>query len=129
MHPGPRLSSSSNVGSHLSPTRPSLRPFYNPQHGISKRKYQPIARFSSECPFSSRLHHILSTSPYHTISGLRRPTRQTIRHTYRKIVRNFNNQDQTITISDPNTGRRVTVPTLNRNTKSKHCTHQKEEDF
>ena len=45
------------------------------------------------------------------------------------IVRNFNNQDQTITISDPNTGRRVTVPTLNRNTKSKHCTHQKEEDF
>src|SRR5271168_3544740 len=84
MHPGPRLSSSSNVGSHLSPTRPSLRPFYNPQHGISKRKYQPIARFSSECPFSSRLHHILSTSPYHTISGLRRPTRHTIRHTYRK---------------------------------------------
>src|SRR5580692_765835 len=45
------------------------------------------------------------------------------------IVRNFNNQDQTITISDPNTGRGVTVPTLNRNTKSKHCTHQKEEDF
>src|ERR1700678_3972790 len=45
------------------------------------------------------------------------------------VVRNFNNQDQTITISDPNTGRRVTVPTLNRNTKSKHCTHQKEEDF
>jgi hypothetical protein len=46
------------------------------------------------------------------------------------IVRNFNNQDQTITISDPNSGRRVTVPTLNRTLKSKHCTHrQKEEDF
>src|ERR1700678_3163841 len=46
------------------------------------------------------------------------------------IVRNFNNQDQTITISDPNTGRRATVPTLNRTLKNKHNTRsQKEEDF
>jgi hypothetical protein len=44
------------------------------------------------------------------------------------VVRNFANQDQTITISDPNSGRRATVPTLNRTIK--HCPHtQKEEDF
>ena len=46
------------------------------------------------------------------------------------IVRNFANQDQTITISDPNTGRRITVPTLNRTLKKSVCPHQpKEEDF
>jgi hypothetical protein len=44
------------------------------------------------------------------------------------VVRNFANQDQTITISDPNSGRRVTVPTLNRTIQ--HCHHTPEEkDF
>ena len=40
------------------------------------------------------------------------------------IVRNFANEDQTITISDPNTGQRVTVPTINRSQK-----YRQREDF
>jgi len=49
------------------------------------------------------------------------------------IVRNFANQDQTITIRDPNTGRRSTVPTLARTQKGHVCPHQHDkrnrEDF
>jgi Aspartyl protease len=39
------------------------------------------------------------------------------------VVRNFANEDQTITIQDPNTGRRVTVPTFTRTRKEPKCTH------
>jgi hypothetical protein len=39
------------------------------------------------------------------------------------VVRNFANEDQTITIQDPNTGRRVTVPTVPRTRKVPKCTH------
>jgi hypothetical protein len=39
------------------------------------------------------------------------------------VVRNFSNEDQTITIQDPNTGRRVTVPTFPRTRKVPKCTH------
>ena len=39
------------------------------------------------------------------------------------VVRNFSNEDQTITIQDPNTGRRVTVPTLPRTCKVPKCMH------
>jgi hypothetical protein len=39
------------------------------------------------------------------------------------IVRNFANEDQTITINDPNTGQRATVPTLPRGTSRPH-THR-----
>ena len=35
------------------------------------------------------------------------------------IVRNFANEDQTITINDPNTGKRVTIPTLPRSSGRK----------
>ena len=46
------------------------------------------------------------------------------------VVRNFVNQDQTITITDPNTGRIATVPTLTRTLKHQHHSHnQKERDF
>ena len=46
------------------------------------------------------------------------------------IVRNFANEDQTITIRDPNSGRHVTVPTLPR-TKNHQgaCPHYKQKDF
>jgi len=39
------------------------------------------------------------------------------------VVRNFANEDQTITIQDPNTGRRVTVPTFARTLKEPKCMH------
>jgi hypothetical protein len=39
------------------------------------------------------------------------------------VVRNFANEDQTITIQDPNTGRRVTVPTVPRTRKVPKCMH------
>ena len=40
------------------------------------------------------------------------------------IVRNYSNQDQTITITDPNSGRQATVPTF-----AKGANNQDEEDF
>jgi hypothetical protein len=39
------------------------------------------------------------------------------------VIRNFANEDQTITIQDPNSGRRVTVPTMPRTRKAQRCTH------
>jgi hypothetical protein len=45
------------------------------------------------------------------------------------VVRNFANEDQTITIHDPNTGRRVTVPTLPRGKKNRQSSHKEEQDF
>ena len=42
------------------------------------------------------------------------------------VVRNFSNEDQTITICDPNTGQRITVPTLPRNIR---CHHHQKRDF
>jgi hypothetical protein len=45
------------------------------------------------------------------------------------IIRNYANEDQTITISDPNTGRRITIPTLPRSHKGFRCPHHKEQDF
>src|SRR5271168_1072081 len=46
------------------------------------------------------------------------------------VVRNFANEDQTITIRDPNSGRCVTIPTLARTNKSRgSCAHVKQEDF
>jgi hypothetical protein len=45
------------------------------------------------------------------------------------IVRNFANEDQTITIHDPNTGRRVTIPTFPRSIHSSRCPHHKKQDF
>src|SRR5271154_744862 len=45
------------------------------------------------------------------------------------IVRNFANEDQTITIRDPNSGQRVTVPTLPRSRKIRHCPHMKSRIF
>jgi Protein of unknown function (DUF4100)/Aspartyl protease len=44
------------------------------------------------------------------------------------VVRNFSNEDQTITICNPNNGQRVTVPTFKRTHKHRHCPHT-EEDF
>lgn len=41
------------------------------------------------------------------------------------IVRNFSNEDQTITLCDPNTGQRITVPTFSKSNR----TNQKKEDF
>jgi hypothetical protein len=45
------------------------------------------------------------------------------------VVRNFANEDQTITIRDPNTGERITVPTLPRARKHRPCPHIKKQDF
>ena len=46
------------------------------------------------------------------------------------IVRNFANEDQTITLHDPNTRKRITIPTLPRTQKPRRCTHYRgKEDF
>ena len=46
------------------------------------------------------------------------------------VVRNFANEDQTITIRDPNSGRSVTVPTHARKKfTSTICPHHKKKDF
>jgi len=45
------------------------------------------------------------------------------------IVRNFANEDQTITIRDPNTGTRATIPTLPRTRKVHRCPHMRKQDF
>ena len=37
------------------------------------------------------------------------------------MVRNFANEDQTITIQDPNTGKHITVPTRSRSRKAQKC--------
>lgn len=45
----------------------------------------------------------------------------------RSVVRNFANEDQTITIQDPNSGRRVTIPTMPRSKKEPKCSHPNHE--
>jgi Aspartyl protease len=45
------------------------------------------------------------------------------------VVRNFANEDQTITLHDPNTGRRVTVPTVPRSRKAPTCTHPRHNEL
>jgi len=45
------------------------------------------------------------------------------------VVRNFANEDQTITLHDPNTGRRVTVPTVPRSRKAATCTHPRHNEL
>lgn len=48
------------------------------------------------------------------------------------VVRNYRNEDQTITLHDPNTGKAVTIPTVTRGPPrilSKQCTHQSKKDF
>ena len=48
------------------------------------------------------------------------------------VVRNYRNEDQTITLHDPNTGKAVTIPTVTRGPPhilSKHCAHQSKKDF
>jgi hypothetical protein len=46
------------------------------------------------------------------------------------IVQNYANQDQTITVHDPNSGRRITIPTLARSKLSYgSCPHYKKQDF
>lgn len=47
----------------------------------------------------------------------------------KSVVRNFENQDQTITIQDPNTGKRVTIPTMPRARKAPKCTHPRHEEI
>ena len=44
----------------------------------------------------------------------------------KSVVRNFSNEDQTITIHDPNTGQRATIPTLPRGHKN---SKQDRQDF
>ena len=39
------------------------------------------------------------------------------------VVRNFANEDQTITIQDPNTGKCISVPTRPRSCKAQKCNH------
>jgi hypothetical protein len=43
------------------------------------------------------------------------------------VIRNFANEDQTITIHDPNTGQHITIPTLPRGSQKAENTN--EEDF
>ena len=46
------------------------------------------------------------------------------------VVRNFANEDQTITIHDPNTDKRITIPTLPRTHKCRGgCKHKEDQDF
>src|SRR5277367_101453 len=45
------------------------------------------------------------------------------------VVRNFANEDQTITIRDNNTGTRATIPTLPRTRKVHRCPHMRKQDF
>ena len=44
------------------------------------------------------------------------------------VIRNFKNEDQTITIHDPNSGKHITVPTLARGTHRKESVAE-EKDF
>ena len=44
------------------------------------------------------------------------------------VIRNFKNEDQTITIHDPNSGKHITVPTLARGTHRKENVAE-EKDF
>jgi hypothetical protein len=44
------------------------------------------------------------------------------------VVRNFANEDQTITINDPNSNRRVTVPTFARSPRGR-CPHHHQQGF
>ena len=61
--------------------------------------------------------HIISSPAYDVLLG--RPFDVLTE----SIVRNFANEDQTITIQDPNSGQRVTIPTFPRNRKALKCTH------
>ena len=61
--------------------------------------------------------HIISSPAYDVLLG--RP----FDILTESIVRNFANEDQTITIHDPNTGRQVTIPTIPRSQKEQECTH------
>ena len=45
------------------------------------------------------------------------------------VIRNFVNEDQTITIHDPNNGKHITIPTLARGTHKKESAVKKKQDF
>ena len=45
------------------------------------------------------------------------------------IIRNFANEDQTITIHDPNSGKHITIPMLARGTHKKESAVEKKQDF
>lgn len=62
--------------------------------------------------------HVIHTPAYDVLLGRPFDTLTS------SIVRNFTNEDQTITIRDPNTGQRVTVPTFS---KAPICRHKKQD--
>jgi hypothetical protein len=45
------------------------------------------------------------------------------------VVRNYSNEAQTITINDPNSMRRITVPTFSRSLANRKCPHQHQQGF
>ena len=61
--------------------------------------------------------HIISSPAYDVLLG--RPFDVLTE----SVVRNFANDDQTITLHDPNTNRRVTVPTTPRSRREHKCSH------
>ena len=61
--------------------------------------------------------HVISSPAYNVLLG--RPFDVLTE----SVIQNFANEDQTITIQDPNSGRRFTIPTRPRTCKAHKCTH------
>jgi len=70
--------------------------------------------------------HVLRNPAYDVLFG------QPFNVLTESVVRNYGNEDQTITLHDPNTGKAVTIPTVTRGPPrilSKQCNQQKKKDF
>ena len=99
---------------------------YNPSIKIHMRSANGSLDSSPKCSLPNRRHncilqaHIVQNTAYSILLG--RP----FDILTESVVRNYSNQDQTITIMDPNSGRQVTVPTV---TFSKGAHKKEEEDF
>ena len=61
--------------------------------------------------------HVISSPAYNVLLG------QPFDVLTESVVRNFANEDQTITIQDPNTGKHITVLTRPRSCKAQKCIH------
>ena len=67
--------------------------------------------------------HVISLPAYNVLLG------QPFDILTESMVRNFANEDQTITIQDPNTGKRITVPTRPRSCKAQKCNHSRHNEI
>ena len=79
-----------------------------------------------ECSFPDRPYYLLLTSSSPTYNILLGWPFNILTES---IIQDFANEDQTLTIHDPNTGQHVTIPTLPQSIKETRPHHRQQQDF